>query len=417
VRARAFAGFVVAALTVSCLTAAPSGDSNKLQDLSVDDPNWFRITYTYIDYIAGDTFNTVWITQLDSDGTFFQNATTSYRPNPPNVTRTVPVELASNAFDMIMSEGFCHMLDRYMDLGSPSSYHEDVLKVECSAGEKSVAFEGYSMWGLMPGTYKTLMNTFDCIWYDRTESMGPLNVSLEITASPVASQKLNLSAVFTNNEEFMLSQCSVCLKDWHLSLVRMNGRLERDVGGGVLCCEYFEPGTTSEFEPYEWNWSGVAPGFYVLMIRIVVCEYIIIEVPEASGAVNMRPSSEFSVSSSEGDPGMSFEFDATRTCDWEDNASDVRIRWDWGGDGEWDTDWSENRVLTHEFESTGRHYVRLEVMDSDGATNSSEVLVIAGATSWTADESLLAAALVISLMVGVGAFVAFRRGHSSGGSG
>lgn len=51
--------------------------------------------------------------------------------------------------------------------------------------------------------------------------------------------------------------------------------------------------------------------------------------------------------------------------DVEDDAASLQVRWDWEGDGTFDTSWSTVKNVTHAFASAGVFSVVLEVRDSD----------------------------------------------------
>jgi len=45
------------------------------------------------------------------------------------------------------------------------------------------------------------------------------------------------------------------------------------------------------------------------------------------------------------------------------------VRWDWENDGNWDTDWSSNKTVSHQYSSAGNFTVAMEVKDSEGLTD------------------------------------------------
>jgi hypothetical protein len=64
------------------------------------------------------------------------------------------------------------------------------------------------------------------------------------------------------------------------------------------------------------------------------------------------------------------EVDASASDDYEDDPADLQARWDWEGDGVWDTGvFSVTDVLTHEYASLGRYWPTLAVVDTDGITS------------------------------------------------
>jgi hypothetical protein len=66
------------------------------------------------------------------------------------------------------------------------------------------------------------------------------------------------------------------------------------------------------------------------------------------------------------------EVDASGSSDAEDDLADLQFRWDWEGDGVWDTGaYSATDVLTHAYDHIGRYWPTLRVEDSDGMTDMS----------------------------------------------
>ena len=61
------------------------------------------------------------------------------------------------------------------------------------------------------------------------------------------------------------------------------------------------------------------------------------------------------------------------------------MRWDWGNDGTYDTEWSQKKVIGHIFPNSGLHTVRLEVKDTGGLTSSTtrQVTIAAGTCGGT----------------------------------
>lgn len=82
------------------------------------------------------------------------------------------------------------------------------------------------------------------------------------------------------------------------------------------------------------------------------------------------PVASFTVSPQSGNPDTHFQFDASGSNDEEDRASQFEFRWDWEGDGIWDTKWStENMTAIHSYISLGTYTATLEVRDSGNKTN------------------------------------------------
>jgi len=87
------------------------------------------------------------------------------------------------------------------------------------------------------------------------------------------------------------------------------------------------------------------------------------------------PIAEFSASSEVGDLATVFEFDATACYDLEDPLEMLEVRWDFDGDGVWDTDWTTEKVAYHQYTTPGNYTVWLEVRDTQGLTNFTEMSI------------------------------------------
>jgi hypothetical protein len=78
------------------------------------------------------------------------------------------------------------------------------------------------------------------------------------------------------------------------------------------------------------------------------------------------PEASFTVSPAWGYPSTVFTFDASSSSDAETPTSELQVRWDWEDDGIWDTAWSTEKQIGHQFASMGSYVVSLQVMDTDG---------------------------------------------------
>ncbi|MCF8229360.1 MAG: PKD domain-containing protein, partial [Bacteroidales bacterium] len=96
---------------------------------------------------------------------------------------------------------------------------------------------------------------------------------------------------------------------------------------------------------------------------------------------NNNPTAAFSVNPSSGGLQTSFTFDASASHDPETADQELMVRWDFNGDGIWDTEYSDNKTATHQYASTGTFEAKLVVQDTDKNTDetSQSVTVSAGA--------------------------------------
>ena len=83
---------------------------------------------------------------------------------------------------------------------------------------------------------------------------------------------------------------------------------------------------------------------------------------------NQKPTAAFTVTPETGSLQTVFSFDASTSSDQETAAEDLLIKWDFEGDGSWDTDFSTEKTITHQYPNTGTFDPALQVMDEDGQT-------------------------------------------------
>jgi hypothetical protein len=68
--------------------------------------------------------------------------------------------------------------------------------------------------------------------------------------------------------------------------------------------------------------------------------------------------------------------DPSASSDVEDPREDLRVRWDWEGDGVWDTGvYSVTDILTHAYDHIGRYWPTLSVEDTDGLVDTASMAV------------------------------------------
>lgn len=75
---------------------------------------------------------------------------------------------------------------------------------------------------------------------------------------------------------------------------------------------------------------------------------------------------KFTVSPPSGMLGNEFSFDASGSRSAQGTTDGLRVRWDWDGDGVWDTPFSGQLQATHRFSGSGTMKPRLEVIDLGG---------------------------------------------------
>jgi len=98
------------------------------------------------------------------------------------------------------------------------------------------------------------------------------------------------------------------------------------------------------------------------------------EVP--CGATNTPPTAFFTVDPPAGETGTIFTFDASGSTDPEDPISALQFRWDWDGNGDWDTPWSGNYIESYTYSNSGTYSATLEVKDSGELVDSLTIDVV-----------------------------------------
>ncbi len=100
---------------------------------------------------------------------------------------------------------------------------------------------------------------------------------------------------------------------------------------------------------------------------------------------NTPPVAGFVVSPQIGNADTYFLFNANSSYDKEDPVSALKFRWDWQGDGIWDTAWSSVKMTTHCYHEGGVFFPRLQVMDTGGLTGAANQTVFVDAEPPFAD--------------------------------
>ena len=85
-------------------------------------------------------------------------------------------------------------------------------------------------------------------------------------------------------------------------------------------------------------------------------------------AQNTPPTPVFVSKIATGTEKTVFTFDTSRSRDDQYLASALLYRFDWNGDGKWDTKYDDKTVWNHRFDAVGSFNVVMEVKDTEGAT-------------------------------------------------
>jgi len=119
--------------------------------------------------------------------------------------------------------------------------------------------------------------------------------------------------------------------------------------------------------PYEYTWAteSLDEGEYSIK-----AEAIDNEGEKGASTIDVSigsaPFASFFVLPNTGTIATAFSFDASDCNDLHDDVSELQVRWDWENDSIWDTAYSAEKVIEHEYDSIGIYNVSMEVIDSDG---------------------------------------------------
>jgi len=98
-----------------------------------------------------------------------------------------------------------------------------------------------------------------------------------------------------------------------------------------------------------------APVFTMLVLGFTSCH-----------KVNLPPVATCIVFPSIGDTTLFFEFNAGKSTDDRSFAIALQYRWDFDGDGIWDTEYSSDSTIAYRYKLPGNYTVAVEVQDLDG---------------------------------------------------
>ncbi len=100
-------------------------------------------------------------------------------------------------------------------------------------------------------------------------------------------------------------------------------------------------------------------------------------IASASGTGDDPPMALFDINPDDGTRDTNFRFDASDCLDNVDAVSALLVRWDWEGDGIFDTDFSNAKTKSHKYAEIGTYHPILEVKNTNDLTSqSSKTLIV-----------------------------------------
>lgn len=107
----------------------------------------------------------------------------------------------------------------------------------------------------------------------------------------------------------------------------------------------------------------------VILLSTLVIGLVLISCSDDSsptGSSNIAPTASFTISPETGTVTSNFSFDASGSTDPEDSSSLLEVRWDFDGDGNYDTSWNVSKIETYTYSEVGTFSVKLAVKDTEG---------------------------------------------------
>jgi len=120
---------------------------------------------------------------------------------------------------------------------------------------------------------------------------------------------------------------------------------------------------------FKWGTEGWGPGFYTVRADAyegldLASDQITIELIDTIGPP-VAPVPLITIIPDKGTIDTIFTFDTSESYDENEDIDKLLFRWDFEGDGEWDTDFSHTLIYQHKYHYVGHYHVVLEVMDTD----------------------------------------------------
>lgn len=109
--------------------------------------------------------------------------------------------------------------------------------------------------------------------------------------------------------------------------------------------------------------------------------YITVEVRDTKGKTNRftdfvkvvwnnrPPKAALNITPRNGFLQDNFKMDASACADAEDKNADLRVRFDFDGDGTWDTEYSTTKIVYHQYTEAKTYTVKVQVIDSGESTD------------------------------------------------
>ncbi|MEI2770837.1 MAG: PKD domain-containing protein [Candidatus Competibacter sp.] len=125
--------------------------------------------------------------------------------------------------------------------------------------------------------------------------------------------------------------------------------------------------------PFVWDWLFMQPTEFCINqnngILTATCQFI----PPTAIITKISPNEVY--------VGDTVVFDASRSFDDIDGVGSLMVRWDFNGDGVYDTDWSTEKTGKYSYKNVGAYDVRLQVIDKDNLIGQTVFTVVVRASN------------------------------------
>lgn len=99
----------------------------------------------------------------------------------------------------------------------------------------------------------------------------------------------------------------------------------------------------------------------LLVLSLCVCS-------PGESSTNQPPTACFTVAPAHGTVDTLFTVDAGCAADDRTESAKLSVRWDWEGDGVWDTPFTLVKTASHQYAREGVKAIKVEVRDEEGLT-------------------------------------------------
>lgn len=116
------------------------------------------------------------------------------------------------------------------------------------------------------------------------------------------------------------------------------------------------------------TWILPPPGIFNIKVRVYSDEGLFKEgeVELVVSRANRKPTAKILKNMRFGNILSSFEFNAWESSDVENTPSELKARWDFEGDGVWDTQFSFEKIIRRVYQDPGKYDITLQILDKEG---------------------------------------------------